>query len=165
MSQYLLAQLNIAKPREPLESPTMADFVANLDRINALAEASPGFVWRLQDESGSAVALRPFGEELIVNMSVWKDVESLSAYAFKSAHVEIMRRRREWFERMSEAYAVLWWVPKGHRPSTVEAKERLEHLQKFGPTPHAFTFKNAFPAPDALDATQLFTSDDACPAN
>jgi hypothetical protein len=164
MSQYRLVQLNIAKMKAPIESPSMADFVANLDRINLLAEQSPGFVWRLKDETGSAVTLRPFGEDYIVNMSVWTDVAALSNYAFKSGHVEIMRRRREWFERMTEAFAVLWWVPKSHVPSATEAKERLEHLRKFGATPHAFTFKEAFPAPDANNAAQVLTSNDACPA-
>lgn len=115
MSQpYHLAQLNIAKKKAPLESPEMADFVNNLERINTLAEQAPGFVWRLKDESGNATALaNPFGDEMIVNMSVWQSVDALREYAFKSAHVEIMRRRREWFERMDEAYAVLWWVPSG----------------------------------------------------
>ena len=165
MPQYHLAQLNIAKAKEQLESPLMADFVANLDRINALAEQSPGFVWRLKDESGDATAIRPFGEDFIVNMSVWTDVASLTSYAFKTAHVEIMRRRNEWFERMAEAYAVLWWVPKGHRPSTDEAKARLDHLRKFGASPHAFTFKEAFPAPDSSQPVQVVMSNDACPAN
>jgi hypothetical protein len=164
MSQYRLVQLNIARMKEPLESPSMADFVANLDRINMLAEQSSGFVWGLKDESGNAAAIRPFGDDIIVNMSVWEDVGSLSSYAFKSEHVEIMRRRREWFERMAEAFAVLWWTPKNHIPSVVEAKERLEHLRKFGATPHAFTFKDAFPAPDANNAAQVLTSNDACPA-
>jgi hypothetical protein len=164
MSMYWLAQLNIARMKEPLESPSMADFVANLDRINALAEESPGFVWRLKDESGSAVALRPFGDNVIVNMSLWHDVGSLSAYAFKSGHVEIMRRRREWFESMAEAHAVLWWVAKGHYPTVKVAKERLEHLRDFGATPGAFTFKEAFPAPDASNPAQAYTSGDACPA-
>lgn len=164
MSQYRLAQLNIAKMKEPLDSPSMSDFVANLERINALAEAASCFVWRLKDESGSAVALRPFGDNVIVNMSVWVDVASLSDYAFKSGHVEIMRRRREWFERMSEAYAVLWWVQKDHRPSIIEAKERLDYLQRFGATAHAFTFKESFPPPDAQGTEQILASNGACPA-
>jgi hypothetical protein len=164
MSRYRLAQLNIAKMKEPLASPSMSDFVANLDRINALAEDSPGFVWRLKDDEGNATAIRPFGEEFIVNMSVWEDVAALSDYAFKSGHVEIMRRRREWFERMTEAYAVLWWVPKNHLPSIEEAKERLYHLQKFGSTPYAFTFKEAFHAPDARNSAHAIRSSDACPA-
>lgn len=116
MSQYELAQLNIAVMKEPLDSPRMADFVANLERINALAESSPGFVWRLQTEEGDATGLRPLGDSTIVNMSVWRDVASLNHYVYKTAHVEIMRRRKEWFERMREASMVLWWVPQGHRP-------------------------------------------------
>ena len=103
MSAYELAQLNIALMKEPLESPRMADFVANLDRINALAESSPGFVWRLKTEEGNATALRPLGEDTLVNVSVWRDVASLNKYVYGSAHVEIMRRRKEWFERMREA--------------------------------------------------------------
>ena len=97
MSAYELAQLNIALMKEPLESPRMADFVANLERINALAESSPGFVWRLQTDEGDATALRPLGEDTLVNLSVWKDVASLNKYVYQSAHVEIMRRRKEWF--------------------------------------------------------------------
>ncbi len=150
MHKFQLAQLNIARMKEPLESPSMAAFVANLDRTNALAEQSPGFIWRLKDDEGDATAIRPFGENVLVNMSVWKDVASLSDYAFKSAHVEIMRRRREWFEKMAEAYAVLWWVPHGHRPSTSEAAQRLAHLQTHGASSQAFTFSEAFLAPDGV---------------
>jgi hypothetical protein len=164
MAGYQLAQLNIAKTKEPLESPSMADFVGNLERINALAEQSPGFVWRLKDESGDATAIRAFGDDVIVNMSVWKDVASLSDYAFRTVHVEIMRRRREWFERMAEAYAVLWWVPEEHRPTVHEAKERLAHLKEFGATPHAFTFKDAFAAPGSPVSNRTEVSDDTCPA-
>jgi hypothetical protein len=149
MPRYQLAQLNIATTREPLESPSMADFVANLERINALAEAWPGFVWRLRDEDGDATSMRPFGENVLINMSVWDSVEALSEYAFRSAHMEFLRRRREWFVRMSEAHAVLWWVRRGHCPAVTEAAERLSHLRRFGATAHAFTFREAFPAPDA----------------
>lgn len=149
MSAYELAQLNIAIMKEPLESPSMADFVANLDRINALAESSPGFVWRLQNEDGDATALRPMGEDTLVNMSIWRDVESLNKFVFGSAHVEIMRRRKEWFERMGEAYVVLWWVRQGHRPTEAEAIAKLQVLRAKGPTEEAFTFRQAFLPPDA----------------
>jgi hypothetical protein len=162
MSQYELAQLNIAVMKEPLDSPRMADFVANLDRINALAESSPGFVWRLQTEEGDATALRPLGDSTLVNMSVWKDVASLNHYVYKTAHVEIMRRRKEWFERMSEASIVLWWVPQGHRPSVVQAIERLQLLRANGPSADAFTFRHAFPPPDAAEPSLSFG--DECPA-
>lgn len=165
MSRYRLAQLNIATLKAPLDSPLLADFVANLDRINQLAEQSPGFEWRLQDEGGDATDLRPFGDQVVVNMSVWRDVRALSDYAFKSAHVEIMRRRREWFERMGEAYAVLWWVPQGHQPSLSEAAERLALLQAQGPSPQAFSFKQAFPPPDALPDALATTQSDTCPAS
>ncbi len=164
MSRYELAQLNIAVMKEPLESPGMADFVANLERINALAESSPGFCWRLKDAGGDATALRPLGEETLVNMSVWRDVESLNSYVYKSAHVEFMRRRREWFERMGAAYLVMWWVPKGHQPTIAEAVSKLELLRAQGPTAAAFNFGKAFPAPDALDAPPPFGFDEQCPA-
>jgi len=142
----------------------MADFAANLERINAVADRSPGFVWRLQTEDGDATSIRPFeNENLLVNMSVWRDVESLNQYVYSSAHVEVMRRRREWFERMQEAFLVLWWVPDGHRPSVREAIARLEVLRSKGPTAEAFTFRQAFPPPDA-PRLQSSVFDDECPA-
>jgi hypothetical protein len=125
----------------------MADFVANLDRINALAEQAPGFVWRLQDSEGNATALRPFGPDTLVNMSVWASLEQLSNYVYQSAHVEIMKRRKEWFARMQDASTVLWWVPQGHRPDEHEAMQRLQTLRALGPSEKAFGFKQAFGAP------------------
>ncbi|MGG2397882.1 DUF3291 domain-containing protein [Pseudomonas sp. SH1-B] len=147
MSVHHLAQLNIALMKAPLESPQMVDFVANLERINALAEAAPGFVWRLQDEAGDATAIRPFGADVLVNMSLWQDVQSLSDYVYKSAHTEMLKRRREWFERVEQAHQVLWWIPAGHRPDVAEAAERLAHLREHGATTHAFTFRHAFASP------------------
>jgi len=164
MSVHELAQLNIATMNEPLESPGMADFVANLDRVNALAESSPGFMWRLQTEEGDATAVRPLGDDVLVNMSVWRDVESLNQYVYGSAHVEIMRRRKEWFQRMKDAYVVLWWVSKGHRPTVQEAIAKLERLRQAGPTEAAFTFRRAFPAPDAPQAGASFGFGSECPA-
>lgn len=163
MPQYELAQLNVGVANAPLDSPVMADFVANLERINVLADNSHGFVWRLQTEDGDATALRPFGDDTLVNMSVWQDVDSLRNYVYKSAHTEIMRRRREWFQTMSQPIFVLWWVPKGHRPTVDEAAAKLALLREHGPTPEAFTFKQAFAA---LDATQAAPASfaDACPA-
>lgn len=154
MSRYQLAQLNIASMREPLESPGMADFVANLERINALAEASPGYVWRLQDEAGDATAIRPFGAEVLVNLSLWRDVQSLSDYVYKSAHTEMLKRRREWFDKLEAAHMVLWWVPAGHLPTVEEAAERLTLLREQGPSAQAFSFRQAFPAPDAPVAAE-----------
>ncbi len=148
MSAYHLAQLNIAWMKAPLESPEMADFVANLERINALAEGSLGYVWRLQDEAGDATTIRPFGDEVLVNMSVWQDVQSLSDYVYKSAHTEMLKRRREWFERVEQMHQVLWWVPAGHRPSVAEAAERLAYLREHGATAQAFTFRQPFSRPE-----------------
>ena len=148
MPEFHLTQLNIAILKEPLDSPVLADFIANLERINALAENSPGYIWRLKTEEGNATAFRPLDENTIVNMSVWKDIESLRHYVYRSAHTEIMSRRKEWFERMSEAFMVLWWIPDDHRPTINEALDKLEHLRQHGPTPNAFTFRNPFPAPD-----------------
>lgn len=164
MLKHELAQLNIAVMKESLESPIMVDFVNNLDRINALAEASTGFIWRLQTEEGDATALRPFGENTLVNMSVWRDVESLNHYVYKTAHVEIMRRRKEWFERMSEAFFVLWWIPSGHRPTVAEATLKLDLLRQQGPTSAAFTFRHAFPSPEAPQPGRPFAFDSECPA-
>ncbi|OGT83275.1 MAG: hypothetical protein A3H91_16085 [Gammaproteobacteria bacterium RIFCSPLOWO2_02_FULL_61_13] len=147
MSGFELAQLNIAVMKAPLESPLMSDFVANLDRINALAESSDGFVWRLQTDEGNATALRPLGENTLVNLSVWRDVDALQNYAYKSAHADIMRRRKEWFERMAKAYLVLWWIPEGHRPDVAEATVRLDLLRRIGPSAEAFTFRQPFPPP------------------
>ena len=149
MPIYELAQLNIAQMVAPLESPEMAEFVDNLERINALAERSPGYVWRLQTENGDATALRPFGDDRLVNMSVWANIESLQNFVYKSAHVEIMRRRREWFSKIREAYTVLWWVPAGHIPTIAEARQKLDRLRIDGPGTEAFTFSKAYPAPDS----------------
>ena len=164
MSVHEIAQLNVALMKAPLESPGMAEFVANLDRINALAESSPGFLWRLKTEDGNATALRPLGEETLVNVSVWKDVESLNKYVYRSAHVEIMRRRKEWFERMREAWVVLWWVPEGHRPTVSEAIAKLELLRTMGPSKDAFTFRQAFLPPDVAQPSAPYELGDECPA-
>jgi hypothetical protein len=165
MSAYEIAQLNIGIIKGPIGSPVMAEFVANLDRINALAERTPGFVWRLQTDEGNATAIRPFPDENVaVNLSVWRDVESLSAFVYRTAHVEIMKRRREWFERMGEAFLVLWWVRKGHRPTIHEAIARLEALRAHGPSPEAFTFRQAFPPPDGPANAPARTWGDECPA-
>lgn len=162
MAQHELAQLNIGTMLAPIDSPVMKEFVDNLDRINALAERSPGFVWRLKDDDGDATAIRPFGEEILVNMSVWKDVESLHEYVYKTAHAEIMRRRKEWFSRMKDPFTVLWWVPAGHRPTTDEAKQRLDLLRAEGPSPDAFTFREAFDPPGSEFAPRQL--DGICPA-
>ncbi|HTT03296.1 MAG TPA: DUF3291 domain-containing protein [Steroidobacteraceae bacterium] len=165
MSGYQLAQLNIGIIKGPMDSPIMAEFAANLDRINALAESSPGFVWRLQTPEGNATAIRPFeNESALINMSVWQDADSLRKFVYRSAHADILRRRREWFEKIGEAILVLWWVPRGHRPSVEEAIARLELLRRNGPHPEAFTFRETYLPPDAPTTEQPGRFNDECPA-
>ena len=147
MPSYHLVQLNIAKMKYPIEAPEMIDFVDNLENINALAENSPGFVWRLQTDDGDATGIDFFGSDKLVNMSIWSDVESLHNYVYKTAHAKIMSKRKEWFHRVEEAYTVLWWVPEGVSPSLDEARSKLELLKTQGPTAQAFSIKQAFPSP------------------
>jgi len=142
-----LAQLNVARLLEPIDSPRLADFVAALDEVNAVADAAPGFVWRLQTESGNATDIRPWGEDVIVNMSVWESVEALRAYVYGPDHAAVLRRRRDWFSPLGSAHVVLWWVPRGHRPDLTEARDRLDRLGRDGPGPEAFTLRAPFPVP------------------
>jgi hypothetical protein len=142
-----LAQVNVARILAPLDSPQLADFVANLVPINALADASPGFVWRLQTEAGDATALRVLDGEWLVNMSVWESLDALRAFVYRSAHADVLRRRLEWFERLTEAYTALWWIRAGTIPSLADAEERLLTLRAKGPTPRAFTLKEQVDAP------------------
>ncbi|MFE3582072.1 DUF3291 domain-containing protein [Streptomyces vinaceus] len=145
-----LAQLNVATLRYPLDDPRMAAFVELLDPVNAAADATPGFVWRLVEEGAAdATELRPAGDDVIVNMSVWETREALWDFAYRSGHLEVMRRRREWFERHVEAHLVLWWVPAGHLPTIDEALERLADLREHGPSPRAFTFTSSYTAAEA----------------
>jgi Domain of unknown function (DUF3291) len=164
MSNYHLAQLNIGTLTAPLDSPQLKDFVDNLDGINALAESSPGFLWRLKGDGNDATSLRPFGDDVLVNMSVWRDVAALKDYVYRSAHAPLMRRRREWFTRPAQAHMVLWWLPIGHEPTLAEAAAKLALLRERGPTADAFTFGEAFTAPDAGRAGEQFSFTDTCPA-
>lgn len=142
---YHLAQINIARAIAPLESPVMAEFMAALAAINALAEQSPGFVWRLMDEAGNATALRPYADDrIIINLTIWKSIETLKAYAYKTAHVDFVRRRHLWFETLNMPYLALWWIPMGHIPTVWEAKDRLEHVRAHGDSPYAFSFHKTF---------------------
>jgi len=145
-----LAEINVARLRYPLEDPRVADFVDNLDAINALAERSEGFVWRLKDESGNATQIAAYDDPLvIVNMSVWRSVEALHAFAYKTVHRRFVQRRTEWFELFDGPYLALWWVEEGAFPDVAEGRRRLDHLQRVGPTAFAFTFRQLFdPAPD-----------------
>lgn len=145
MNEFQLAQLNIARILAPMDSPTMAEFVARLDEINALADSYPGFVWRLQSESGNATDIKAFDDDwLLVNMSVWESIETLKTFTYNTAHADVMRKRRQWFEPQTQMYLVMWWIPAGHIPTLEEAKERLEHLRAHGESEYAFTFKRTF---------------------
>ena len=143
-----IAQLNVGILRAHRDDPLVAEFMAALDPINAIADMSPGFVWRLETPEGNATAIRPFDDDrVLVNLSVWESIEALNDFAYRSVHTGYLRRRREWFERLDGRSMVIWWVPLGHIPSVEEAKERLALLQRDGPTPQAFTFRETFPAP------------------
>jgi hypothetical protein len=135
----------------PLDNPIMADFVAWLPEINAVADNAPGFVWRLQTPEGDATSLRVFDDEyMLVNMSVWDSVESLSQYTYQSQHKEVFRRRKDWFKMLDTPAVVLWWIPATHIPTVEEAKVRLDYIHQYGPTPHAFTFKKRFTVEEML---------------
>jgi heme-degrading monooxygenase HmoA len=168
--EYVVAQVNIGRLVAPLDSPQLADFAAALDPVNAVADGAPGFVWRLQTEDGNATVLRVFEDDaegadggILINMSVWESVEALAAFVYGEAHRAVLRRRREWFEQLKDAYTALWWVPRGHIPTVREAEDRVKHLRAHGPTPHAFTFKERFPAPGSADFGPVSSPEDwAC---
>ena len=149
-AKFQLAQVNIGRLKAPIDHTMIKEFADNLDPVHAIAAASPGFVGRLTGDGNNATDRQPFEDPLIaINMSVWTDIPSLGAFVYRGDHVQIMRRRREWFEHM-DVFMVLWWVPAGHRPTIDEAKARLALLEERGPTREAFTFKTPFPAPDAV---------------
>lgn len=153
---YNLAQVNITKMLAPINDPIMADFVNNLDRINAIADQTEGFVWRLQDIENNATAIKAFEDDtLIINMSVWENMESLFQFTYKSDHVEIFSRRKEWFSRIKDMHMVFWFVPVSHIPTPKEARERLEYANKHGTTPYSFTFKDKFTVDDFLKYNPL----------
>ncbi|MFM8753890.1 MAG: DUF3291 domain-containing protein [Phenylobacterium sp.] len=147
-----LAQINIARFRLPMDHPANSDFIGNLDPVNGIAEAQPGFVWRLTGDGNNALDLRAYDDpNVAVNMSVWTDLDALATFVYRSeAHRGIMRRRREWFDPI-ETHMALWWIPAGHRPKVTEGVARLERLRQLGPTQDAFSFKHPFPPPGFLD--------------
>ena len=162
MATHNLAQLNLARAKAPLDSAQLAEFMALLEPVNALADRSPGFVWRLQDEDGAgATGIRILDDDrLIVNLSVWESIEALWEFVYDSDHLDVMRRRREWFKRFESAHLVLWWVPAGHLPTVEEALARMDLLDANGPTPDAFTFKLRF---EPLGALPLVDERAGCP--
>jgi hypothetical protein len=148
--QYQLAEINIATFRAPMADPINAEFIGNLDRVNALAQAAPGFIWRLVGEGNNALDIQAFeNPNTAINISVWSDLDALADFVYRNqGHREIMRRRKEWFDRM-EFHLALWWIPAGHRPTIIEAKERLESMSRIGPSAYAFVFNKPYPAPGA----------------
>ena len=145
-----LAQLNVGRLVDDPDSETVREFMDALEPINRLGELSPGFVWQLRDDDGPGSTGQRFpGHEddprFIINLTVWEDIESLRQYTTRSGHAMYLRRRREWFEKPSQATTVLWWIPDGHRPDLREAAERLARIRAEGPTPHAFDFATTFP--------------------
>lgn len=167
MGPFHLAQLNIALPREPLDTPLLTEFVEALEPVNAAADGAPGFVWRLQTADGDATGVRAFGDDrLIVNMSLWESLAALRQFVYSSRdHLDVMRRRREWFEQLGELHLALWWVPAGELPTVADAEERLALLRTIGPSPEAFTFRRHFPQPSDAGAGQpVDDTRELCPA-
>jgi len=157
VASFHLAQVNIGRFRAPIGDPIMEDFRNALEPVNALADASPGFVWRLQTEDGDATAVRPYPDDdlMAINLSVWESLESLQRFVYKSHHVHTLRGRSQWFEPIEGPILALWWIPAGHIPTVAEATERLASLKAHGPTPRAFTFRTPFPAPGGPDVDKL----------
>ena len=148
MPNYHLAQINIARMLAPIDDPIMAEFVAQLAPLNALADQSPGFVWRLQSEAGDATSIKVYDDDMIiVNLTVWESVDALREFVCKGAHHGVLRDRKRWFEKLGGPYTALWWVPAGQLPSIEEGKARLDYLRQHGDTSHAFSFRNVFPRP------------------
>lgn len=167
--EHVLAQVNIGRLSAPLDSDELADFVAALDPVNAAADHATGFIWRLQTEDGDATAIQGFqwdaGDSVgaLVNMSVWESVETLAEYAYSETHRSVLRRRREWFQKMTEAHLALWWIPRGTVPTVAEAESRLLYLREHGPTAHVFTLRTPFPPP-GTDVVVKPRPDWLCPA-
>jgi Domain of unknown function (DUF3291) len=160
---FHIAQVNIGRIRAPLEDPLMEGFRSQLDVINALADRTPGFVWRLQTDEGNAMAIRPFADEqMAINMSVWDSLEALQRFVYRSAHVGPLRDRKQWFEPIEGPILALWWTPAGHVPTVAEALERLQMLKERGPSAEAFTFRTTFPPPDAASSQPASLDAELC---
>ena len=155
MSALHLAQVNIAKRLALLDDPIMQDFINNLDKINAIADSSDGFIWRLKDEDKDEAVNVFHDDSLVINMSVWEDLDSLFNYTYNSGHIEVFKRKKEWFSKMKMMHMAFWYVPEGYKPTFQDAKNRLNYLNAFGETPYAFSFKSKFTVEDTLNYKQL----------
>ena len=163
MSEWHIAQLNVGRTLAPPDSPQIAGFMAALDEINALADAAPGFLWRLKSDSGNATDILVSSDpNFLVNMSVWESIEALFDFVYRTSHTAVMARRREWFEKPSQPFVVLWWIRESHVPTIEEALARLEHLRRHGPSAHAFTFKQRYPRPGTAGDPQDMNPEPYC---
>ncbi len=148
MPEYHLAQINIARMLAPIADPIMAEFVAQLAPVNALADVTPGFVWRLQTESGDATGIKAYDDDrIIVNLTVWESAEALRGFVYKNAHYGVLRDRKRWFEKFDGPYYAMWWILAGQLPGIEEGKKRLEYLREHGDSEYAFSFQKVFPMP------------------
>jgi hypothetical protein len=149
MNNYQLAQINIARIKGvDINDPIMKEFVDNLDKVNALAENSEGFVWRLKDETNNATSLNPYNDEqVIINVSVWESIEALEHFVYKTFHTDFLKRRKEWFQTFGKAYTAMWWIPSGQFPTVQQAIDKLDHLQKNGASEIVFDFRKKFSKP------------------
>lgn len=149
MTKYHIAEINIARMKGVnINDPMMKEFVDNLNIVNQIAEKSNGFVWRLKDENNNATSINPYNDEqVIINVSVWENIETLEEFMYRTFHSEFLKRRKEWFSNFGKAHTAMWWVPEGHIPSLEEAVEKLDYLQKNGATINSFDFRNKFPPP------------------
>jgi hypothetical protein len=167
---FELAQVNVSRLLAPLDSELLAPFVAALDAVNSEGDRAPGFVWRLQTESGNATDVEGFGWDaagchgVIINLTTWTNVQALSDFIFGGSHLAIMRRRREWFHPVVEATTAIWWIPAGTRPTVGEAEGRIRRLRERGPSEHAFTLRRHYPSPDAAQRVMQIDDDRFCPA-
>ena len=148
MPDYHIAQFNIARMLAPIDDPIMAEFVAQLAPVNALADKTPGFVWRLQTDSGDATSVKVYDDDrIIVNLTVWESIEALREFVYKNAHYAVLHDRKRWFEKFDGPYYALWWIPAGQLPSVEESRERLDYLRQHRDSEYAFSFKQVFPVP------------------
>lgn len=155
MTKHYLSQVNIAKSLAPMDDPIMQDFINNVDKINAIADTSEGFIWRLKDEDKEEAAAVFQDDSLIINMSIWENLESLFNYTYKSGHIEVFKRKKEWFSKMKMVHMAFWYIPEGDIPTFQDAKNRLDYLEKHGDTPFAFSFKSNFTLEDAINYTPI----------
>jgi hypothetical protein len=153
VADYHLAQINVGRLRAPIDDPQIAEFADALDEINAIADAAEGFVWRLQTDAGNATGIQTTDDPLfLINMSVWETADALFEYVYRSEHVDFMRKRSDWFERMAEPHMCLWWIAAGEAPTPAEGLRRLDQFRRHGPTEDAFSFRRQYPKPGKGDA-------------